>query len=78
MCIDKCVSSVPLTFETMSVKKFDYWLTRFILEARRGDGKPYPANSLYGITLLLGYYISETIFKRFDLNILAKNDANVS
>ena len=39
-------SSVSVNFETTSVKEVDYWLTSFILEARRGDGKPYPANSL--------------------------------
>ena len=36
-------SSVTLAFKTISVKEVDYWLTRFILEARREDGKPYPA-----------------------------------
>ena len=40
-------SSVPLNFETTSVKEVDYWLTRFILEARRGDGKPYPCSEQF-------------------------------
>ena len=59
------------------MKEVDYWLTRFILEARRVDDKPYPANTLYNIsTGLLRYFRDD--FKRFDLNILAKNDANFS
>jgi hypothetical protein len=43
-------SSVTLTFKTTSVKEVDYWLTRFILKARRGDTQ----RTVY-ITLLLGY-----------------------
>jgi hypothetical protein len=59
------------------VKKVDYWLTRFILKARRGDGKPYPANSLYNIATGLLRHFKDDL-KRFHLNILAKNDANFS
>jgi hypothetical protein len=58
------------------VKKVDYWLTRFILEARRGDGKQYPGNSLYNNATGLLHFRDD--LKRFDLNILAKNDANFS
>ena len=49
LCIvafDDEYSSVPLTFETMSVKKVYFWRTRYILEARRADGKPYPARAV--------------------------------
>jgi hypothetical protein len=70
-------SSVTLTFKTTNVKEVDYWLTRFILEARRGDGKPYPANSLYNIAAGLLRHFKDDL-KRFHLNILAKNDANFS
>ena len=70
-------SSVTLTFKTTSVKEVDYWLTRFILEPRRGDGKPYPVNSLYNIATGLLRHFKDDL-KRFHLNILAKNDANFS
>ena len=32
------------------MKEVNYWLTRFILEARRADGNLYPANTLYNIS----------------------------
>ena len=70
-------SSVTLTFKTTSVIEADYWLTRFVLKARRGDGKPYPANSLYNIATGLLRHFKDDL-KRFHLNILAKNDANFS
>ena len=37
--------SVPVDLGTTLVEEVNYWLTRFILEVMRGDGKPYPANS---------------------------------
>ena len=37
--------SVPVDLGTTPVEEVNYWLTRFILEVMRGDGKPYPANS---------------------------------
>ena len=75
--VDDEYSSVPLSFETMTVKEVDFWLTRFILEARRVDGKPYPANTLYNIATGLMRHFKDDI-KRFDLNILSKNEANFS
>jgi hypothetical protein len=47
------------------------------LEARRGDGKPYPASSLYNIATGLLRHFKDDL-KRFHFNILAKNDANFS
>ena len=29
--------------------QLDYWLSKFVLEARRSDGNPYPPNTLYQI-----------------------------
>ena len=70
-------SLVSFSLQTTNVKEADYWLTRFILEARSGDGKPYPANSLYSIaTGLLRHFRND--LKRFDLNILPNNDGNFS
>ena len=59
------------------MKEVDYWLTRFTLEARRGDGKPYAANSLYNIAIGLLRHFKDDLM-RYRLNILAKNDANFS
>ena len=39
--------SVPVDFGTTPVEDVNYWLTRFILEILRGDGKPYPYGALY-------------------------------
>ena len=52
-------------------EEVNYWLTRFILEAMKADGSPYPANSLYLIACGLLRHFREEL-KRFDLNILAK------
>ena len=78
LCIvafDDEYSSAPLTFETMAVKKVYFRRTKYILEARRADGKPYPANTLYSIpTGLMRHFKSD--IERFDLNSLSKNNAN--
>ena len=55
------------------MEEVNYWLTRFVLEAIRGDGKPYPANSLYSISTGLLRHFRED-FNRCDLNILCKDD----
>ena len=75
--LDDEYSSVPLNFETTSVKEVNYWLTRFVLETRRGDGNPYPANTLYNISTGLLRHFREDV-KRFDLNILEKNNPGFS
>ena len=67
-------SSVPLTFETTSVKKVDYWLTDLFWKL--GERMANHTQRTVYITMLLGYFTDD--LKRFDLNILAKNDANFS
>ena len=53
----------------------NYWLTRFILEVMRADGKPYPANSLYSIsTGLLRHFRGD--LNRYDIHILSKDDVH--
>ena len=45
------------------MEEVDYWLTRFILEVVRGDGKSYAANSSYASMLyflLSMFYIEYT------------------
>ena len=39
----------PLT--TMHVSEISHWLTRFILEARKKSGDPYPPNTLHHIVV---------------------------
>ena len=40
--------------------QLDYWLSKFVVEARRGDAEPYPPNTLYGICCGLLRYVRET------------------
>ena len=37
-----------------SIQQLNYWLSRFVVEVRREDGKPYPASSISNI--LAGLY----------------------
>ena len=40
---------VDLTGEPVTVDKLDYWMSFFVMEARRQDGACYPPNSLFNI-----------------------------
>lgn len=40
---------VPEDINNASVDELNFWLSRFVVECRRDDGKPYPPNSLYNI-----------------------------
>ncbi len=42
-----------------NVHELDYWLSRFVLEARRTDGQPYPPQTLYGLVCSLMRYVRE-------------------
>jgi len=42
--------------ENPDAKKLNYWLSRFIVEARRKDGDPYPARTLYLLLAGLLHY----------------------
>ena len=66
--------SVPTELQHTPAEEINYWLTRFILEVMRGDGQPYPANTLYAIASGLLRHFREDL-KRYDLNILSKDDA---
>ena len=37
---------VPEDINNASVDELNFWLSRFVVECRRDDGKPYPPNSL--------------------------------
>ena len=66
-------TSIPFNFQADTVEEINYWLTRFILEVMRADGKPYQANSLYSIsTGLLRHFRND--LNRYDIKILSKDD----
>ena len=67
--------SVPVDLKTSTAEEINYWMTRFILEVMRSDGKPYPANTLYNISAGLLRHFRDDL-NRYDLNILSKDDAH--
>ena len=42
-----------------SNSELDYWLSKFVLEARRLDGQPYPPRTMYGIVCSIMRYVRE-------------------
>ena len=51
---------VPNTFEFVAPERISHWLSRFVVEARRSNGKPYPPRTLHRIISgLQRYYIEE-------------------
>ena len=48
-------------------RELDYWLSKFVLEARKGSGEPYPPDTLYAICTGLLRYIRE---RRPETNII--------
>ncbi|KAK3728970.1 hypothetical protein QZH41_000475 [Actinostola sp. cb2023] len=74
MDLDEQYPFVPVVdLKNTSANEMNYWLTRFILETNKGDGTPYPANSLYMIACGLLRYFRDCLERR-DLNILAKGN----
>ena len=65
---------VPETFLQASLQSVDYWMSRFVLEARRQDGKPYPPNTLHSIVLAVQRHYVEH-HNRPDLNMMLKENA---
>ena len=47
------IVTVPVCIETCSKEELGFWLTRFVLEVKRQDNKPYPFNTLYNICAAL-------------------------
>ena len=66
-------TSVPLNFQATTVEEINCWLTRFILEVMRADGKPYPVNLLYSISTGLLRHFRDDLY-RYDIKILSKDD----
>ena len=48
---------VDLTGEPVTVDKLDYWMSFFVMEARRQDGACYPPNSLLNIVAGVQRYL---------------------
>ena len=44
----------------MTVEELNYHISRFVQEAVKRDGQPYPPNSIYQITVSLQHYLRET------------------
>ena len=42
------IDKIPPLLE-ITTEKFQFWMTRFVLEARKKDGTEYPPNSLHHI-----------------------------
>ena len=58
-----------------AVEEITYWLTKFVLEVMRADGKPYPANSLYIIsTGPLRRFRND--LNRYDIKIIFKDEVH--
>ena len=49
----------PIHLLIANNEQLDYWLGKFIIEARRYDGQPYPPNTLYNIHCGLLCHIRE-------------------
>ena len=56
-------------------ESINYWLTRFILEVMRADGKLYPANSLRSISTGLLRHFRDDL-NRFDIKVFSKDDVH--
>ena len=65
---------VPENLQLQSAITLDYWLSRFVIEARRKDGNPYPPNTLYNITASLQRMFRES-YGRHDVNLLDSKDS---
>ena len=66
---------VPLRDElgTCDLSNMDYWFSRFIIEARRKDGTPYPPNTLVGISTGIQRYLREDC-GRLEVHLLKEED----
>ncbi|XP_066288310.1 uncharacterized protein [Branchiostoma lanceolatum] len=64
---------VPTSLQTTTAAEMNFWLSRFVFEVRRVDGKPYPASSVYGIICGLMRHFREEL-GRHDVNFLDKKD----
>ena len=60
------VTEWPIHLFIAQPQDLDYWLSKFVLEAKKESGEPYPPDTLYGICAGLLRYIRE---RRPEINI---------
>ena len=58
------------------VARLDYWLSRFLYEARRQDGKPYPGSTLRNICAGIQRILSEKCDSTVTVHLFKKDDLN--
>ena len=62
-------SEWPVHLYLADENTLDYWLSKFVIEARNQKGQPYPPNTLYSVCCGLQRYIKE---HRPQLNIFSQ------
>ncbi len=63
----------PNLLEVGSANQLNHWLSRYVVDARQTDGRPYPSSKLYqSLAGLLRHVRSK---RRDCLNFLEKNDS---
>ncbi|XP_062572924.1 zinc finger MYM-type protein 2-like [Saccostrea cucullata] len=72
MLLDK-YQTVPLTFKSISNDELDFWMSRFVNEARRKDGSKYPPNTVYNIVAGIQKHIREEC-SRPEINIFSDSN----
>ena len=75
LTLDNEYPNVSVNLETTSLREINHWLARLILEVMKKDSTVYPANCLYLLGCGLVRHFKDEL-KRFDLNILLKDDPN--
>ncbi|KAI8496541.1 hypothetical protein Bbelb_258400 [Branchiostoma belcheri] len=65
---------VPTDLSHVDPPEMNHWLSKFVFEIRRMDGKPYPPKTLYLIVSAILRHFREDL-KRHDVNFLDKTDS---
>ena len=73
--METSLESVPLPTDLSRAKlsDVDFWLSRFIVEARRKDKSPYPPNTLMQISAGIQRHLRDNL-GRPDVNLFLKSD----
>ena len=75
MTLDDEYPKVSVNLKITSPREINYWFTRFILQVMKKDGTACPVNSLHLLACRLVRHFRDEL-KRFDLNILSKDEPN--
>ena len=66
-------ASVPESFSDVTYERISYWLSRFVIKTRKGDGTFYPPLTLYNmVSAIQRYYVEHE--ERNDLAFLLKTN----